>query len=93
MIAPLNQGQLGPLVSPFPPLARIAPDGLGGPSWTFRPSPLLGSLSARKSPISTGLCDSGGFSTTICHTPTGPFFDYLPYPPPRFFDYLPYPYK
>ena len=92
MIAPLNQGQFRPLGSPFPASQRPV-IGLSASGWdSVYPAPRK-APQGRKSIISTGLCESRGFSTTIYHTPTGPFFDYLPYPPPRFFDYLPYPYK
>ena len=48
----------------------VARHGLGGQVWTSRASQSPESLEARKSPISTGLCDSGEFSTTIPPTYT-----------------------
>ena len=52
-----------------------------------------GSLQGRKSPISTGLCDSGEFSTTIRDHSPARFFDYSGSLPARFFDYSGSPYK
>ena len=53
--------------TPFPGLS-VARHGLGGPDQTLKVSPTSESLEDHKSPISTDLCDSWEFSTSIHHT-------------------------
>ena len=55
--------------------------------------PLPESLEARKSPISTGLCDSVEFSTLLPPTPIAQFFAVTAHPIAQFFAVTAYPYK
>ena len=69
-IAPLNSRSANKLISPFRPLS--------GPSRPRRAGVGLSVL------ISTGLCDSGEFSSTKADTPPARFVYQSGYPPPRF---------
>ena len=67
VIAPLNPRSARPLVSPFLTSQR-AVSGLSASGWTLGIPPAPESSEARKSLVSTGLCESGQFSTVKQHT-------------------------